>query len=31
MDKNLEKLEEDEEGAGVCESNQAQEICDRAH
>jgi hypothetical protein len=31
MDKNLEKLEEDQEGAGVCECDRAQETCDRAH
>jgi hypothetical protein len=31
MDKNLEKLEEDQEGAGVCKCDRAQETCDRAH
>ena len=31
MDKNLEKLEEDQEGVGVCESDWAQETYDRAH
>ena len=31
MDKNLEKLEEDQEGDGVCESDRAQETCDRVH
>ena len=31
MDKNLEKLEEDQEGDGVCESDQAQETYDRTH
>jgi hypothetical protein len=31
MDKNLEKLEADEEGAGVCESDRAQEtVCSSA-
>jgi hypothetical protein len=25
------KLEEDQEGAGVCEGNRAQDTCDRAH
>ena len=30
MDKNLEKLEEDQ-GDGVCKSDRAQESCDRAH
>ena len=31
MDKNLEKLEEDQERAGVCEGDQAQDTYDRAH
>ena len=31
MDKNLEKLEEDQERTGVCEGDQAQDTCDRAH
>ena len=31
MNKNLEKLEEDQEGDGVCESDRAQETCNRAH
>jgi hypothetical protein len=31
MDKNLEKLEDDKERAGVYESDRPQETCDRAH
>ena len=31
MDKNLDKLEEDQERAGVCEGDQAQDTCNRAH
>ena len=31
MDKNLEKLEEDQERAGVCEGDRAQDTCDQAH
>ena len=31
MDKNLEKLEENQERAGVCKGDQAQDTCDRAH
>ena len=31
MEKNLEKLEEDQEGARVCEGDRAQDTCDRAH
>ena len=30
MNKNLEKLEEDQEGDGVYENDRAQETCDRA-
>ena len=29
MDKNLDKLEEDQERAGVCEGDRAQDTCDR--
>ena len=31
MDKNLDKLEEDQEKAGVCEGDWAQDTCDWAH
>ena len=31
MDKNLEKLEDDQEGDGVCENDWAQETCDQVH
>ena len=31
MDKNLVKLEEDQEGVGVCEGDRAQDTCDQAH
>ena len=31
MDKNLDKLEEDQERAGVCKGDRAQDTCDRAH
>ena len=31
MDKNLDKLEEDQERARVCEGDRAQDTCDRAH
>ena len=31
MDKNLEKIEEDQERDGVCEGDRVQDTCDRAH